>query len=135
MCRALPLRLTAGAAMMLGVLAACGNGTGSSASEAGDGFAGICAALTAARAGDIAGARSAFDHGPLHDLAGAASDVDRAAAARLLESKQRVESLMEEADPSPREVVVELQNLADAAAGAQVAAGDEEVVDCSGAAS
>lgn len=55
----------------------------------------LCAALTAADGGDLATARATFQdrvHGPLHDIAAAAAETDRAAAARLLEAKQRVEA-------------------------------------------
>lgn len=56
---------------------------------------GLCEAAMKAEAGDIAGAEELFYdivHQPLHDLAAATSEVDRALAGRLLEAKESVES-------------------------------------------
>lgn len=55
----------------------------------------ICEAAAAAAAGDGPSARFMFEqkaHSDLHSLATAAASTDRAAAARLLEAKQRVEA-------------------------------------------
>ena len=57
----------------------------------------LCRAMADAAAGDLGTARSAFQdrvHGPLHDVAAAAAEVDRSAAARLLEAKQQVEAAL-----------------------------------------
>ena len=59
---------------------------------------GVCQAAEAADHGDATRARSVFfdrSHQPLHELAAAAQERDRAATARLLEAKQRVESGLE----------------------------------------
>ena len=61
-------------------------------------YADVCAAASAADAGDREAAERHFvdeAHGPLHDLAAAAGTRDRAAAGRLLEAKQRVEAAVE----------------------------------------
>lgn len=55
----------------------------------------LCDASRSAASRDFAGAKIAFSdraHDPLHTVARALEDVDRAAAARLLEAKQRVEA-------------------------------------------
>ena len=78
-------------------LSACGSGPppdDTSAEGHARLVAGLCAAAAAARSGDHQGARSLFfdrAHQPIHQLAAAASVVDRAASAKLLESKQVVE--------------------------------------------
>lgn len=57
--------------------------------------AGVCTAMALARDGDREGARRTFfdeSHEPLHELAAAAAERDRGAAARLLEAKEKVES-------------------------------------------
>lgn len=81
------------------VLAACGDGSGGSASTTATGRFGalhteVCRAADQARRGATASARRTFDdvHVGLHDLAAAAEQEDRAVAARLLEAKQRVEA-------------------------------------------
>lgn len=58
-------------------------------------LADLCAAQNASE--DPATSRAAFAraHGPLHDLARDVQSRDRQAAARLLEDKQRVESVLE----------------------------------------
>ena len=57
---------------------------------------GVCRVASLASDGDVDGAKRVFVsdvHGPLHELAaGAAQSDDRAAAARLLEVKERIES-------------------------------------------
>lgn len=60
-----------------------------------DGFAGLCQANQAAADRDFAHAKLTFNdhaHTPLHTVARALEDIDRPAAARLLEAKQRVEA-------------------------------------------
>jgi hypothetical protein len=54
----------------------------------------LCKAKAEADAGDLASAKRTFDdvHAGIHELATATEEVDRAAAARLLEAKQRVEA-------------------------------------------
>ncbi len=59
---------------------------------------GVCQALTLAKVGDIGQARRVFSnrsHQALHDLAAAVEERSRAASARLLEAKARVESGLE----------------------------------------
>ena len=91
---------------------ACGNGDGNGGGPAGtatitvggesvpvsslvDGFAGLCDASGSAARRDFPRAKVVFTdraHTPLHTVARALEDVDRRAAARLLEAKQRVEA-------------------------------------------
>lgn len=64
---------------------------------------GVCQAAEAARTGDARRARALFfdrSHQPLHELAAAAQERDRAATARLLEAKERVESGLEKESPT-----------------------------------
>jgi hypothetical protein len=64
-------------------------------------FQGLCDAATLAQAGEVQPAADMFQdrsHEYLHELADRLSMTDRAAAARLLESKERVEAAI--ADPS-----------------------------------
>ena len=59
---------------------------------------GLCTAAARARGGDPPGARMLFlerSHQPLHQLAAAAQEKDRAVAARLLEAKAKVEAALE----------------------------------------
>ncbi len=92
---------------------------------------GVCAALRAARAGDHAGAQREFGdaHGGLHELATAVEETDRAAAARLLEAKQRAEAALRAPSPSPP--VPELEAVAAAVARAIEADGGEPPRSCS----
>ena len=57
----------------------------------------VCRAAAQADGGDLSSARATFEdvHVGLHDLATAAGEADRAAAARLLEAKQRVETRLD----------------------------------------
>lgn len=58
-------------------------------------YAGLCAAHASALSGDLDDAEKIFHdaaHEPLHELSKDAQEKDRAAAARLLEAKGRVES-------------------------------------------
>ena len=64
---------------------------------------GVCQAAEAARTGDARRARAVFfdrSHQPLHELAAAAQERDRAATARLLEAKERVESGLDKESPT-----------------------------------
>ena len=64
---------------------------------------GVCQAAEAARTGDERRARALFfdrSHQPLHELAASAQERDRAATARLLEAKARVESGLEKESPT-----------------------------------
>ena len=90
------------AALAARSLASCGGGGGAKAggepTEAtgrwGQVHTGICAAAAAAAKGDRKTAEQEYDdvHAALHELAAAVEREDRAAAARLLEAKQRVEA-------------------------------------------
>lgn len=84
----------------------------------------ICTALDAALAGDVDAARASFDHGPLHELADAAIEVDRATAARLLQAKEAVErDLADEGLPADQ-VADDLRTLVDATNAAVAAIGE-----------
>lgn len=64
---------------------------------------GVCQAAEALRTGDARRARALFfdrSHQPLHELAAAAQERDRAATARLLEAKGRVESGLDKVLPT-----------------------------------
>ena len=74
-------------------------------------YTALCEVLQQATDGDLAAAHTTFVddvHGPLHDLAGDAAEVDRPASARLLEAKERVESGFDTLDPS---IVTALEEL------------------------
>ena len=77
-------------------------------------YASLCAALDAALAGDVDTARQAFDHGPLHELADAAVDVDRSVAAHLLEAKEALESDLGDETASADQIAQALRSLVDA---------------------
>ncbi len=94
-------RWTWAAGLGLAVLACagCGRAEDPSAPAAFGGrfgqiYRGVCDAERELVAGDAVGARRSFDdvHLGLHDLAAAAENRDRGAAARLLEAKQAVEA-------------------------------------------
>lgn len=86
-------------------------------------YAALCTALDAALVGDVDAARAAFDHGPLHDLADAAIDVDRATAARLLEAKEAVESDLANMTRPTGDLADDLRTLVDATIAALTATG------------
>lgn len=93
---------------------------------------GLCQAGQAASRGDAAGARAVFfdrSHQPLHELAAAAQERDRAAAARLLEAKERVESGLEK--PSPT-LADDLDTLAVVTGRAMAVAGGGDPGPCPG---
>jgi hypothetical protein len=82
---------------------------------------GLCDAETLARDGDVAGARNAFvnrSHSYLHELAAEITDRDPAAAAALLEAKQRVEATLGDTSDTARlaQLVAELLEAMDVAA-------------------
>jgi hypothetical protein len=88
---------------------------------------GLCEAAMKAEAGDTAGAEEVFYdivHQPLHDLAAATSEVDRALAARLLEAKEAVESGL---DTDQADVGEVFQALVAAAGEALVTTGHDGV--------
>ena len=93
---------------------------------------GVCQAAAAARDGDTARARATFldeSHEGLHDLAAAAQERDRTAAARLLEAKQRVETGLEKGSSS---LVDDLEVLAGATGRAMAAVGGRDPGPCRG---
>lgn len=93
---------------------------------------GLCQAGKAANRGDVAGARAAFfdrSHQPLHELAAVAQERDRAAAARLLEGKERVESGLEKAAPT---LADDLDTLAVVTGRAMAVAGGRDPGPCQG---
>ncbi|MFP3900990.1 MAG: hypothetical protein ACLFXM_09040 [Acidimicrobiia bacterium] len=93
---------------------------------------GLCDALAAAEAGDLAGARDMFDHGPLHDLADAVIDIDRGVAARLLEAKEAVESDLADGGVAPHRVAEDLRSLAAATGDALAVTGVPSPSPCDG---
>lgn len=116
------------ASLVLTLFAACGDSSEKSppGSQSAASFAGLCAARQAANAGDVAGAKASFDHGPLHALAAKAEDADRAVAANLLENKEHLESLTKKPDVDPGELAAALNDLINATRGAQRATGEPE---------
>ena len=88
---------------------------------------GLCDAQVMAAESNVPNATAVFDadvHGFLHELAAVVRQTDRAAAAELLEAKQRVERIFEDpARAAPQEVVVLLSELQRALAGEAEAAG------------
>lgn len=136
-----PLGLLLGGVLAIVAVAAAlsalsGPSDRSSAPGAGPSFEsarnGVCQAAESASHGDPAGARATFfdrSHQPLHELAAAAQERDRAAAARLLEAKERVETGLEKASSTLAE---DLDNLAVAAGRALAAAGSSDPGPCQG---
>jgi hypothetical protein len=101
------------------------NGSGAATSAART-HAGLCAAISAAQDDDVSEARAAFydrSHDGLHELAASTAEVDRAAAAQLLETKQRVEALLE-GTPPPGDLSAALGPLVDATARAAGVVGE-----------
>jgi hypothetical protein len=99
------LRVAVAASLLssVAVLGACGGGGGGKPAAGGQASAtgrwgqvhtGICKAAAAAADGDRKTAEQDFAdvHAALHELAAAVEREDRAAAARLLQAKQRVEA-------------------------------------------
>lgn len=111
------------------LLAACSNAAGET-----DGLEarlarasqGLCDAQARAVEVSVFRAREVFDaevHGFLHELAAELEETDRAAAAGLLEAKQRVERILQDQRAGPQEVVVLLAELQRALGEAAEAAG------------
>lgn len=116
--------------------AVAGGSDGGSAPATGPSFAaardGLCQAGDAAGHGDAAGARAVFfdrSHQPLHELAAAAQERDRASAARLLEAKERVESGLDKGSPT---LADDLDALAVATGRAMAVAGSRDPGPCPG---
>lgn len=89
----------------------------------------VCAARDAAASGrDPQATRLFLDraHGPLHDLAADAAEVDRAAAGRLLEAKNAVETVIEERRP----LAAPLDDRADETLGALRTLGEQDAEPC-----
>ena len=136
-----PLGLLLGGVFAIVVVAAvigaiAGEGDGGSEATSGPSFAaardGLCQAGEAASDGDAAQARAAFfdrSHQPLHELAAVAQEGDRAAAARLLEAKQRVESGLEKASST---LADDLDTLAVVTGKAMAVAGGRDPGPCPG---
>jgi len=102
------------------------------ASSAARTYAARWASIAEAEDGEPAGAGTVFydrAHEGLHELAASTVGVDRAAAARLLGAKQRVEAMLE-SSPTGGELVPALSELADATADAAVAVGAADVEGC-----
>ncbi len=127
--RASNARARAAAGVLLGLLALAACGGRSDGGPGGDGTyrlmgEGLCQSTARAEEGDWAGARRAFfdsAHTPIHQLAAAAAEFDRAAAARLLEAKQAVEQDLADRTPA---LVADLGALAAAASDALRAVGE-----------
>lgn len=112
--RLLASTLAVAVAAVAAVFAGCSGGNDSdppAARQSNAAYQSLCAALDAARVGDIDVTRDAFDHGPLHELADATIDTDRAAAARLLEAKEAVEADLADHATPPTELADHLQAL------------------------
>lgn len=117
----MPDRLLWGAVAVTALLAACGDAGGEpppAADRTADDVGGdaiVAALCEAERTTDAEEARRLFlseVHAPLHDLARDVGEVDRQVAARLLESKQRVEAVVE--DGNVAEITEAMSSLTDA---------------------
>ena len=93
-------------------------------------FAGLCDVLDAVRSGDLATARSTFDHGPLHELADTVIDIDRSVAARLLEAKEAVEADLADDQIAVDQIAADLLTLTNATRTAYTAAGQPTPAPC-----
>ena len=109
----LHMRITA--TLLALTLAACSDQAGGSEAGLQRASQGLCDAQVLASESNVPRAASVFDreaHGFLHELAADLEEVDRAAAAGLLEAKQRLEAIL--ADPvraDPQDVVVLITEL------------------------
>jgi hypothetical protein len=107
------MRITA--TLLALTLAACSDQAGGSEAGLQRASQGLCDAQVLAFESNVPRAASVFDreaHGFLHELAADLEEVDRAAAAGLLEAKQRLEAIL--ADPvraDPQDVVVLITEL------------------------
>lgn len=136
-----PLGLLLGGVLAIVALAAAVSAIFGSAdppplSPGGSSFAsardGVCRAADAADHGDPAGARATFfdrSHQALHELAATAQERDRAATARLLEAKERVESGLEKPSPALAE---DLDDLGAVTGRAMAAVGSPDPGPCRG---
>jgi hypothetical protein len=121
------IRPIALAALVLFAAACVSSGASGGVAPLDEAVEGLCRATDLARGGDVAGASGVFQdrsHEYLHVLADDLMDVDRAAAARLLEAKQRVEAAF--GDPGsadPEGTAALLSDLQSALAEAATAAG------------
>lgn len=93
-------------------------------------YAGLCAAVAAAEAGDIERVAQVFDHGPLHELAASATEIDRAVAAQLLVAKGKVEAAMHDDATTHASLATDLTALAEATRQAQRTVGDPVLGEC-----
>jgi hypothetical protein len=109
------LRMRIAATLLALTLAACSDQAGGSEADLQRASQGLCDAQVLAFESNVPRAASVFDreaHGFLHELAADLEEVDRAAAAGLLEAKQRLEAIL--ADPvraDPQEVAVLITEL------------------------
>jgi hypothetical protein len=109
------LRMRIAATLLALTLAACSDQAGGSEADLHRASQGLCDAQVLAFESNVPRAASVFDreaHAFLHELAADLEEVDRAAAAGLLEAKQRLEAIL--ADPvraDPQDVVVLITEL------------------------
>ncbi|MGH2711944.1 MAG: hypothetical protein ACRDH9_12160 [Actinomycetota bacterium] len=93
-------------------------------------YEGLCDAAALSEEGDAWGAANEFGsntHAYLHELAASLSSIDRAAAARLLEAKERLESVINTPDEAdPVELTRLLSDMREELGNAAVAAGLDE---------
>lgn len=127
------MRASGAAALLALTLAAgaCGGAGGKGAGRYDAVIEALCEAEAAGEAGDATAAEAAFEdraHDGLHALAAEVQERDRAAAARLLEAKQAVESALRGGGPAPDlgALLGDLEEAARAALGAL----EMEVVGC-----
>jgi hypothetical protein len=109
------LRMRITATLLALTLAACSDQAGGSEAGLQRASQGLCDAQVLAFESNVPRAAAVFDretHGFLHELAGDLQEVDRAAAASLLEAKQRLEAILAEAvRADPQDVVVLITGL------------------------
>jgi hypothetical protein len=109
------LRMRIAATLLALTLAACSDQAGGSEAGLQRASQGLCDAQVLASDSNVPRAATVFDretHGFLHELAADLQETDRAAAAALLEAKQRVERILEDpARADPQDVVVLITEL------------------------
>ena len=96
----------------------------------GGAYEGLCAAHASALSGDLDDAEKSFHdtaHEPLHELSKDAQEQDRAAAARLLEAKELVESGFEHGKPA---IAADVESLLAATREAIGATGEPKPAPC-----
>lgn len=84
-----------------------------------DAVGSLCTARDQSVGGDKAGAGATFfdrAHDPMHTVARALEEVDRASAARVLEAKESVEADLDDTSTSPEALASHLSELHDTAA-------------------